>query len=141
MNNYCRNCGKKIEANLNKCDYCEAEIIEKRVIPQEKEIEIKKYKSKEKKYIISIIILFITPIILEKIEIEYGFYLSDYIILLFYMSYSVLRLAFLITLVYARITMSNSKIIKVIFNVLITLALLFVLLILLILSACMNPGW
>jgi len=57
LNNYCRNCGKKLDLNEKYCTNCGAEVFEKRINIEEKKKELDIYKRKEKIYILSVIIL------------------------------------------------------------------------------------
>ena len=50
LNNYCRNCGKKLDLNEKYCTNCGAEVFEKRINIEEKKNELDSYKRKEKIY-------------------------------------------------------------------------------------------
>lgn len=146
MNNYCRNCGSKINNDAKICDTCGAEVFEKRVVPDDKKLELELQKKKEKKYIITIILLFVvsnlTPTIISyifmAINLEYNVLYS--IVL---MISPLLSLSALIMLVYARITMRGSKAIRVLFNIFIILVSLHFLFVIIIMVTCMSSlsGW
>jgi len=59
MNNYCRNCGRKLESGEKKCINCDAEVLEKRINVESKRQELAEYKKKENRYIILTIFLYV----------------------------------------------------------------------------------
>lgn len=125
MNNYCRNCGHKLDNDSKFCTNCGTEVLEKRVDDvKEKNAEYNSYKKLEKKYLIILGILFALPKVL------------------FFANASVLSplcsIAFYITLIYARIKVKESKIIKVIFIIEMILLALGIIASIAILIFCAN---
>lgn len=127
MNNYCRNCGQKLENNVTNCPNCNAEIFEKRINVDEKKEEITKFKEKEKNYVIIILLLQFIPYLLVGSENAIVTFISP-----------LLSVASYILLIYARITMSNSKVIKTMFNILLILFIIRLLYVIIIFVACTN---
>lgn len=136
MNNYCRHCGEKLEANVTVCPKCSAEVIEARVNIEEKKKEIDEQKKKAKKYVLIMALFYALA------------YLIDYYKELFEGSFiynlrSLFPLMAIITLIYARVTLKQSKLIRVLFGILLTLTILYILFFLFILITCMafmNSG-
>ncbi|MDD6879522.1 MAG: hypothetical protein PUD59_04780 [bacterium] len=114
MNNYCRNCGEKLENDINVCPKCNAEVFKNRINVEEKKKELYEYKNKENKYVILIIALFSLSCI------SFVFNFLSYI-------NPLLFLCAIITLIYAKITMNKSIKIKIIFNIIIILPILYLL--------------
>ncbi len=136
MNNYCRNCGEKLEKNAKICSKCNAEVFETRINVEQKKKEIEEYKEKENKYIIIVIALYALSYLLPYLNIhgEYNF-ISNISPLL--------SLGAIITLIYARITMNKSKKIRIMFNIFMTLIILYLLFIVFIFITCagaLNRG-
>ena len=148
MNNYCRNCGKKIEDNAKFCDACGVEVIEKRIEPEKKEAELQEFKKKEKKFVIAILSLYASTYLFSGL-----IYINDSLpnpsetlYKLVAAIIPLLSLAALITLVYARITLKESKAIRIIFIIFLILTGLIVLYYLFILLVCLGllgalSGW
>lgn len=84
MNNYCRNCGKKIPENSKKCPECQVEIINKRVDFSKKEEEFKKFKNKERIYVIISIFLFLIGVFcfFKNSNISYLFFITTLVLLI-----------------------------------------------------------
>ena len=136
MNNYCRNCGEKLDNNTKICPKCNAEVFETRVNVEQKKNEIKEYKKKENKYIIIVITLyalsFLTPYLKSLGEYNFISFISP-----------LLPLGAVITLIYARITMNKSKKIRIMFNIFMVLIILYLLFIVFIFITCtgaLNRG-
>lgn len=114
MNNYCRNCGLKLEISTKICPKCGAEVFQNRINIVQKKKELDKYKIKEKIYIIIIILLvLIFPGVMQFTGLYYEYIFNVYICPLSF-------LVGVITLVYARITMNDSEIIRILFTIFIT---------------------
>ena len=129
MNNFCRNCGEKLEDNIKVCPKCGAEVFEEKIDVEQKQVELENFKKKENFYIFLIIGLFAfgygLPIIFDSI-----YKATDSVEL--YKVYnaiksicSLLSLAGIITAIYARVTMHDSTKIKVLFRIIIVLVILF----------------
>ena len=136
MNNYCRNCGEKLENITKICPKCNAEVFETRVNVEQKKNEIEEYKKKENKYIIIVITLYALSYLSPYLNVlgEYNFisYISP-----------LLSLGATITLIYARITMNKSKKIRIMFNIFMVLIILYLLFIIFIFITCtgaLNRG-
>lgn len=131
MNNYCRNCGEKLENNAKICPKCNAEVFETRVNVEQKKNEIEEYKKKENKYIIIVIALcalsFLTPYLKSLGEYNFISFISP-----------LLPLGAVITLIYARITMDKSNKIRIMFNIFMALIILYLLFIVFIFITCTN---
>lgn len=129
MNNYCRNCGEKLESDAKVCHKCRAEVFEKRINVEQWENELEEYKKKENKYFIIIISLYALACSLYFFNIfeEYNF-ISFIRPLLF--------LGATIFLIYARSTMNKSKKIRILFNIFIIFIILFLLFTIYIFSTC-----
>ena len=128
MNNYCRNCGTKLE-NENICPKCSVEVIDKRVDVDNKKAEIEKLKTDERNAIIVLVCLYAAQYI--------STFLSKYIEALSTLT-PTLSLASLVYLIYARVRYSKSKVIRVIFIIFITLTVLNYLLALILIISCLN---
>lgn len=136
MNNYCRNCGEKLEENVEECSKCGAKVFTNRVNIAEEEIEIQNKASLEKKYIIALVCLYIAPYI-------FGLpFFARYTQSLANVLSPILVVAFLVLLVYARIKLKWSKVIRIIFAIAIGLFLLRLIVFLLLFVTCMGMfGW
>lgn len=146
MNNYCRNCGNKLDDETKICNICGAEVFEKRVVPDYKKEELQLIKKKEKKYIITIILLFVASYLVPEIVS----YIPSFSKLEYNGLYSIvslisplLSLSALILLISARITMRGSKAIRTLFNIFIILVGAYFMFIILVLATCMSiySGW
>lgn len=126
MNNYCRNCGRKLESGEKKCINCDAEVLEKRINVESKRQELAEYKKKENRYIILTIFLYVLSYLVN-FESYFNF-LSSYSSLIF--------LGSIMTAIYARITLNNSKNIKTMFNVFILVIIINFLFVLLLITTC-----
>lgn len=137
MNNYCRNCGEKLENNIKVCPKCNAEVFENRVNVEQRKNELEKYKKKENMYIIVIIILYASAYLSPYYFRILGVYnFISYIIPLLY-------LAATITLIYARITMNKSQKIRIMFNIFMILIVLYLFFIIFMFITCtgvLNKG-
>lgn len=123
MNNYCRNCGKQIPKNSEKCPNCQVEILDKRVDPAKKKEEFKEFKDKEKAYVIISIFLFLIGV--------FCFYKnSDISYLIFF--------ATLVLLITFSIELKNSVIIKVLLYTYLGVIASFVFFMIYIISLCTN---
>ena len=131
MNNYCRNCGEKLEENVKICPKCNTEVFETRVNTEQMRIEGEEYKKKENTYIIIVIVLYALSFLSR-----FSIYLIDYSI------YSFIRpLLFLgatITLIYARITMNKSTKIRTMFNIFISLLIIYLVFIAIVFISCAS---
>lgn len=127
MNNYCRNCGQKLVNSVTNCPNCNAEIFEKRINVGEKKEEITKFKEKEKNYVIIILLLQFIPYLLVGSENAIVTVISP-----------LLSVSSYILLIYARITMNNSKVIKTMFNILLILFIIRLLYVIIIFVTCTS---
>lgn len=131
MNNYCRNCGEKLENDTKACPKCNAEVFENRVNVEQRKNELEEYKKKENKYIIIIIALYalsyLSPHLIFWGEYNFISYISP-----------LLSLGATITLIYARITMNKSKKIRIMFNIFMALIILYLLFIIFIVIPCIG---
>ena len=130
MNNYCRHCGSKMIEGNNVCPNCETEVVFERINVEERQKEINEYKIKEKNFFLIIIGMFVIAKVFsrfDKLEIFCPLiYLADFI-----------------TLVYANITLKNSKLLQTTFNIVICAAALFIIGMILLLLSCtgaLNRG-
>ena len=62
MNNYCRNCGSKIENSIRKCPICEAEVFEERINVEKTKAELENCHKNENKFVLITIVLAIVGI-------------------------------------------------------------------------------
>ena len=128
MNNYCRNCGEKLEKNQKVCHKCNAEVFEQRIDVEKKEKELVEFKKKEIIYITIIISIFVFVIFLHHFNfLEKNNAISPLLIL-----------GDIILLVYARITMNRSVKIKVIFYIFTGLIILYLISMLLLFISCLG---
>ena len=130
LNNYCRNCGKKLDFNEKYCTNCGAEVFEKRINIEEKKNELDIYKRKEKRNILSVIIL----ISLYFLSIHFN--LSKKYEFISFIN-SLLIISSFIIIIYARITMNDSKKIRIMFNLFLAY-LVYIMVLLLILMIGLN---
>lgn len=63
MNNYCRNCGNKLEKDDLKCSKCDVEVINDRVSPTYAKKMANTYQKEEKKYFSIMVALFIISLL------------------------------------------------------------------------------
>ena len=113
MNNYCTNCGEKLEENAKNCPKCHMEISTNQM--EEKKSSEKK---KEKQYIFIVLFLYAFPYLKKIILPSSDSYIS-------YFLNSSSYICATIILIYARITMHNSKSIKVMFKIFVFFIVLF----------------
>lgn len=125
MNNYCRNCGKKID-NSKVCNNCGTKVIEKRV----EELD----KSLEKKYMIifaaAILIYLLFQSIISLQSTKYS------TINTLIMINHLLRIAIIIFVIYAKKKLKRSKFFNVIFWLMLTALFLLLLFIVLLIVSC-----
>lgn len=133
MNNYCRNCGNKLDSNTKVCSKCGLEVLEIDSTDDVKNIvNTPEYKKKENIYVIIVIALFLLSVFAPSIDNLLGKNS-------FFSSISPLfTVATMIILIFARITMRESKKIEILFNVFMTLMLLGIFLIVVFTITCMN---
>lgn len=131
MNNYCRNCGEKIPDNTNVCPKCYAEVFDTRVDVEKTMVEEEQNKKKEKIFVVVIISLFASSFLIS-------FFNKSYVQNALSTIESLLSLAGIVTLIYARITLNNSKIIKILFIIMIVIIVGYFLMLLLIVLACVG---
>ena len=110
MNNYCRNCGQKLELGQKECS-CGAVVIEKRIDIEKRKEEIAKVKKKEKIYLITIACLILSAMALNS--------LSNYLNLDLGAILGLLFLGAFISIITARVNCSESKVIRTLFAILI----------------------
>lgn len=130
VNNYCRNCGKKINENEKVCSNCNAEVFNDRIDVEKKKNELEKYRYKEKVYVIVIICMYILPYFLIRFKLVNDS-VSSFISPLLYLGATVL-------LIYAKIMMHDSIKIKVLFYTIISLVVLYVLSTILMFVTCLG---
>lgn len=133
MNNYCRNCGNKLEPNTKVCSKCGLEVSKIDSTDDVKNIvNTPEYKKKENIYVIIVIALFLLSVFAPSIDNLLGKNS-------FFSSISPLfTVATMITLIFARITMHQSRKIEILFNVFMTLMLLGIFLVVVFTITCMN---
>lgn len=129
MNNYCRNCGKKLENDIKVCPVCNAEVFENRINVSLKKEELIKNKQKERKYLIAIGILFTVGLI----EWFLTYFFES---IFFYSIYPLVFLSAIIVLITAKVALPQSKIIKVLFYILIAIIILYSCMLMFILARC-----
>ena len=129
MNNYCRNCGAKLEPNSKICPKCNAEVFEERIDVTKKEEELHEYQKKENKYIIIVLVLFVLAYIISSFGRIYDF--ASFVAHLIW-------LIAIVILIYARITMNKSRKIKIMFNIFMALVIIYLLYIVLLFIACSS---
>ncbi len=112
MNNYCRNCGEKLELGTGFCHKCGTEVLEARINLVEKEHERDLFKKEESKYLVIIISLFALSYLSSSIKVINTNEIISYI-------KPLVSLGAIITLIYARITLEKSVIIRILFILLI----------------------
>lgn len=130
LNNYCRNCGKKLDLNEKYCTNCGAEVFEKRINIEEKKKELYIYKRKEKIYILSVIILISLYFLSVHFNLSKKYEFISFI-------NSLLLIGSFIIIIYARITMCDSKKIRIMFNLFLAY-LIYIMVLLLILIIGLN---
>ena len=107
MNHYCRNCGERLSSGEKVCPKCEAEVFDSRIDVEEKKQEMIEEKEQEKKYIAIMIIFAVLNTIAS--------YMGSKNQSLFSSFGPLFALVFIITLIYARIKLPQSKMIQIIF--------------------------
>lgn len=112
MNNYCRNCGEKLENGIKICPKCNTEVLENRVNVEVKEKEVVEYKNKENICILLTLALYSLCFFVYKLSDKTDFENLTFIC-------SLLFWAATVTLIYIRITMNDSKKIKLMFNIIV----------------------
>ena len=126
MNNYCRNCGNKLESNAKVCSKCGFEVLKIDSTDDVKNIvNTPEYKKKENIYVIIVIALFLLSVFAPSIDNLLGKNS-------FFSSISPLFT------VATRITMHQSRKIEILFNVFMTLMLLGIFLVVAFTITCMN---
>lgn len=129
MNNYCRNCGEKLDINTKACPKCSAEVIEQKIDVQQKEAAVKEFTKKENLYLLIIISLYLIGQLLSYIKLSENNSFIDNIRPLFLLSS-------ILTLIYARITLRKSIKIKILFWVVIGLFFAYIIYLLIIIISC-----
>ena len=136
MNNYCRHCGEKLEKDVKTCPKCSAPVFEKRINITQKKKELEEYKKKEAKYVIAIVLLYVSSFLMIHFSsVEKLKFLSSTGPLIF--------LVATILLIYARIVMNESRKIRVLFAIFISLIILYILFVIFIFMTCtiiINKG-
>ncbi len=129
MNNYCRNCGEKLNSNDKQCPKCHAKVFEKRIDVKQKKLEIKEFKRKETIYVIIIFSLYAIAYLVAHLNIsKNNNFVSN--------TSSLFLLGSVITLVYARITLNKSIIIRVLFGILIGIIIISIIWIIFLFATC-----
>lgn len=129
MNNYCRNCGEKLDINTKTCPKCSADVIEQKIDVQQKEAAVKEFTKKENLYLLIIISLYLIGQLLSYIKLSENNSFIDNIRPLFLLSS-------ILTLIYARITLRKSIKIKILFWVVIGLFFAYIIYLLIIIISC-----
>ena len=129
MNNYCRNCGEKLENDITVCPKCNCEVLDGRINVEEKREELKYFRKKEFDYILSIIFLYLMAFLISNTE-AYGYdpFLSFIVPLM--------TLGATVLLVYAKFSMKKSFIINLLYKVFILLILAYFIYIIYLMMAC-----
>ena len=109
MNNYCRNCGEKLESDTKICPKCNTEVFENRINIEQRKNELEEYKKKENRYIITIFLLYALSYLSAYLGFRKEYSFISYI-------NPLLSLGAIITLIYARITMNKSQKIRTLFT-------------------------
>lgn len=131
MNNYCTNCGEKLENNTKVCPKCNAEVHKNSINVEQKKNELEEYNKKENKYVIIVITLY---------ALSYLSYCLKFLRENNFISYirPLLSLGAIITLIYARINMNKSKKIRIMFNIFLVLTILNLLFIMFMFISCIS---
>ena len=129
MNNYCINCGEKLDINTKTCPKCSADVIEQKIDVQQKEAAVKEFTKKENLYLLIIISLYLIGQLLSYIKLSENNSFIDNIRPLFLLSS-------ILTLIYARITLRKSIKIKILFWVVIGLFFAYIIYLLIIIISC-----
>lgn len=120
MNNYCRNCGNKLESNAKVCSKCGFEVLKIDSTDDVKNIvNTPEYKKKENIYVIIVIFLFLLSVFVPSIDDLLG---ENSI----FSSISPLfTVATMITLIFAKFEMPDSKKIKLLYFAIGIIALVY----------------
>ena len=130
MNNYCRNCGNKLDKDAKFCSKCSAEVFDDRIDVEKKKKELEVYRKKENIFIIVVICLYVLPYFLH-----YLHFISDAVVsFIGPLSY----LCATVILIYARIMMHDSIKIKVLFYIIISLVIIYILFMILLFVTCLG---
>lgn len=105
MNNYCRNCGIKLESNTKECPKCKAKVFEERIDPVKKSKDIKDYKNKEN----IVLLVFLLTSLLFFATFYLKIFKDSKIII--YLT-PIILVSPIITLIYGCITLKQSKVLK-----------------------------
>lgn len=120
MNNYCTNCGEKLEANVKSCPKCNNKILYEKIHDEDPIKYFTEVKDKEKKYLICISGLYVLGVLLGSFNnIPYLNFLAYFSPLFYWAS--------IIILIYARFTLRDSKIIKILLVIVLVLLALYLL--------------
>ena len=131
MNNYCRNCGKKLESNQTECS-CGAVVIDKRVDIEVRKQETIQFKKKEKTYITVILSLLIAEALVSYISNNFNVRFLDSIP-------GLIALALFIAIITARVKCGESPVIRGLFTIMIAFLALQTIITALTIVACF--GW
>ena len=131
MNNYCRNCGEKIDIDTKVCPKCSTEVIKQKIDVQQKEAVMKEFNKKENLYLLIIISLYLIGQLLSYIKLSENNSFIDNIRPLFLLSS-------ILTLIYARITLRKSIKIKILFWIVIGVFLAYIIYLLIIIFSCVG---
>lgn len=132
MNNYCRNCGKPIEKNTKFCTNCGAEVFEERIDVEKEKKELEEFRNKENIYMIVVICMYVLPYLLEHFNFVSDSF-SSFINPLVYLCATVI-------LIYAKITMRNSEKIKILFYIIISLVILYIISMIFLIATCLGTA-
>lgn len=138
MNNYCRHCGQKMKKGARVCPSCKTEVINNRVNPEKKKIEIETASKSENKYFMVSLLLLLAPTILtfistflENLGINGFFDIFEPILPMFYT-------AGLATLIYTKVKFPRSKKVKGLLIAVIVMGIFYLLLSILFIYACVK---
>ena len=131
MNNYCSNCGQKIDSNETICPNCNAEIPAGTIDTYKDKMDLSELRYKEDKYIKMVLSLYVLSRIVGGMS---------YIIKIDYISLlgPIISFAAYIMLIYARITVRESKKIRIMFLIFIILFIIKIIAFVIIIISCIN---
>ena len=130
LNKYCRNCGCKLEENAKFCPNCGEEVITTRVVIEKQLKEKEEMTQKEKKSLITVLSLlgigvlfnFILSFFLLNVNFEINEIIENILLFVAEICY----LVGIIYLIYVRVTLKDSKRIKILFDIILTLIIIYI---------------
>lgn len=125
MNNYCRNCGEKIENQASVCSKCNTQVLKERIDVERKTRQINISNRNEIFCVVFVVVCFVLIFISNSSLFQVLLFCFN--ILRNELISSLLFLVSIIVLICARVTMPNGKLIKMLTNNFIIMIILYLL--------------